>query len=161
MRGKLEHSDPATAIPLLERGLLHVFEPEALVDKRATKQLGNTMVSIIDSGALDKLPKNLEYHEISYSRMGGYGDDRIAKDLFQRLKAKGLVKDTKDGVSIPMHPMVRALILVLLSQILRSHGEKIDAELSPATDRPRIVQTLKNFLDFRKPRRPVMSSRWT
>jgi hypothetical protein len=152
MKGKLEHNDPATAIPLLEKGLLHVLEPEKIVDKKATKQLGETMGELIKSGALDKLPKNIHYHEISYSRMGGYGDEKIARDLLEKLKKKGLAKDTEDGVSIPMHPMVRALILVLLSQILRPHGAKLGAELSPATDRPDIVRALEDLLAI--PRTP-------
>lgn len=146
MKGKLEHEDPATAIPLMDKGLLHVLEPEKIVDKAATKQLGTTMGELIKSGALDRLPKDIRYHEISYSRMGGYGDEKIARDLLEKLKAKGLARDTEDGKSIPMHPMVRALILVLLSQILRPHGKDLGAELSPATDRPDIVRALEELL---------------
>jgi hypothetical protein len=146
MKGKLEHEDPATAIPLMDQGLLHVLEPEKIVDKAATKQLGATMGDLIKSGALDKLPKDIRYHEISYSRMGGYGDEKIARDLLEKLKAKGLARDTEDGKSIPMHPMVRALILVLLSQILRPQGKDLGAELSPATDRPDIVRALEELL---------------
>ena len=146
MNGKLEREDPATAIPLLDKGLLHVLEPEKIIDKKATQQLGETVSEMIESGAFDKLPKDTRFHEISYSRMGGYGDEQIARDLLNKLKSKGLAKDSEDGVSIPMHPMVRALILVLLSQILRPHGAKMGAELSPATDRPDIVQALEELL---------------
>ena len=148
MKGKLEHEDPATTVPLMDKGLLHVLEPEKIVDKKATKQLGETMGEMIESGAFDKLPKNTRFHEISYSRIGGYGDEQIARDLLKKLKSKGLAKDSEDGVSIPMQPMVRALILVLLSQILRPHGAKIGAELSPATDRPDIVQALEELLSL-------------
>ncbi len=148
MRGKLEQEDPATAIPLMDKGLLHVLEPEKIVDERATKRLGETMGEIIESGALDTLSKDTRFHEISYSRMGGYGDERIAGDLWKRLKSKGLAKDSEDGVSIPMHPIVRALILVLLSQILRPHGANLGAELSPATDRPDMVQALEELLSL-------------
>ena len=148
MRGKLEHADPATAIPLMDKGLLHVLEPEKIVDKKATKQLGETMSEMIESGAFDKLPRDTRFHEISYSRMGGYGDEKIARDLLKKLKSKGLAKDSEDGVSIPMQPMVRALVLVLLSQILRPHGAKIGAELSPATDRPDLVQSLEELLSL-------------
>ena len=146
MKGKLEQGDPATAIPLMDKGLLHVLEPEKIIDKKAAQQLGDTMSEMIESGAFDKLPKDTRFHEISYSRMGGYGDEKIAQDLLKKLKSKNLAKDSEDGVSIPMHPLVRALILVLLSQILRPHGAKMGAELSPATDRPDIVQALKELL---------------
>ncbi len=148
LKGKPEHEDPAIAIPLREKGLLHILEPEKIVDKKATHKLSKTMEEIIKSGVLDKLPKDIQFHEISYSRMGGYGDEKIAQALFRDLKAKGLAKDSEDGVSIPMHPMVRCLILVLLSQILRPHGENLGAELSPATDRPDLVRALEELLSL-------------
>src|ERR1700693_1285674 len=148
MHGKLEHEDPAIALPLKEKGLLHVLEPEKIVDKKATEQLSKAMAGIIDSGALDKLPKDLGFHEISYSRLGAYGDQQLAQELLAKLKAKGLAKDSEDGVSIPMQPMARYLVLILLSQILRSHGRTLGAELSPATDRPDVVQALEDILSL-------------
>jgi hypothetical protein len=42
--------------------------------------------------------------------------------------------------------MVRSLVLVLLAQILRPHGDRMGIELSPATDRPEIVTALKELL---------------
>ena len=54
-----------------------------------------------------------------------------------------MAKDTEDGGhSIPIHSQVRSLILVLLAHILRPQGEKQGLDLSPATDRPDIVQAL-------------------
>ena len=148
MKGKLESEDPSTAIPLLEKGLLHILEPEKIVDKKATKQLGKVLGEMIKSGALDKLPKDTRFHKISYSRLGGYGDERIARDLLKQLRAKGLAKESEDGVSIPMHPMARCLILILLAQILRPHGSELGAELSPATDRPDVVDALQELLSL-------------
>ena len=46
------------------------------------------MTEIINSGALDQLDKNGEFHEISYSRMGGFGEEALARQLFESLKAK-------------------------------------------------------------------------
>jgi hypothetical protein len=148
MHGKLEHEDPAITLPLKDKGLLHVLEPEKIVDKKATQKLSRAIDGILDSGALDKLPKDLRFHEISYSRLGAYGDQKLAQELLARLKAKGLAKDSEDGVSIPMHPMARYLVLVLLAQILRSHGPKLGAELSPATDRPDVMQALEELLSL-------------
>jgi hypothetical protein len=102
--------DPAVAIPLLDQGLLHILEPEQIVDKTATEKLSAAMTEIINSGALDKLDKNGEFHEISYSRMGGFGEEALARQLFESLEAKGLARDSEDGTSIPMQPMVRSLI---------------------------------------------------
>ena len=148
LKGKPEREDPAIAIPLREQGLLHVLEPEQIVDKEATEKLFAAMTEVIASRLLDKLDKNGEFHEISYSRMGGYGERQLADQLFQALKEKGFARDSEDGKSIPMQPMVRSLILVLLSQILRPHGEKLGAELSPATDRPQLVRALQELLSL-------------
>ncbi len=148
LKGKPEYEDPAIALPLKDKGLLHILEPEKIIDKKATEKLSKVMVEMIKSGGLDSLDKNTHFHEISYSRLGGYGDEKLAKQLFLDLKAKGLAKDSEDGVSIPMHPMVRSLILVLLSQILRPYGEKLGAELSPATDRPEVMEALQELLSL-------------
>jgi hypothetical protein len=80
------------------------------------------------------------------SRLGYYGDEGLAVMIFEELKKRHLAKDSEDKVSIPMHPLVRSLILVLLSQILRPYGASMNAELSPATDRPQLVEALSELL---------------
>jgi hypothetical protein len=62
--------------------------------------------------------------------MGWYGNEQVAQNLFHELKSRGLARDSEDTKSIPMHYMVRGLILVMLSQILRPHGAKLGADLS-------------------------------
>ena len=107
------------------------------------------MTKIIKSCALDHLAKDkTAFHELSYSRLGGYGDERLANRILKQLKTRGLAKDTEDGVSIPMHPVVRALVLVLLAQILRGQGESLGLDLSPATDRPHLVDALTEVLSL-------------
>src|SRR5260370_32864047 len=49
MKGKPEFEDPAIALPLKDRGLLHILEPEKIVDKKATEKLSKMMVEIIKS----------------------------------------------------------------------------------------------------------------
>ena len=82
------------------------------------------------------------FHELSMSRLGYYGDNELARMIFDELKKRGLAKDSEDNVSIPMHPKVRSLVLVLLSQILRPYGNVINANLGPATDMPKMVRAL-------------------
>jgi hypothetical protein len=66
--------------------------------------------------------------------------------IFEELKKRNLAKDSEDKASVPLHPTVRSLILVLLSPILRQHGVSMDAELSPATDVPQLVEALTELL---------------
>lgn len=149
MKDRPEIADPAIVAGLREHGLLHVLEPETVVDAAATEKLATSMTDIIASGALDRLAtEGTEFAELSYSRLGGYGDRGLADMIHAELKSRGLARDTADGVSIPMHPMVRSLVLVLLAQIIRPHGKLLGIELSPATDRPEIVDALKELLSL-------------
>jgi hypothetical protein len=147
IKDKPDIVDPAIAAGLRNEGLLHVLEPEKIVDKAATNKLAAAMAEIISSGILDSLgQQQTDFHELSFSRLGGYGDAELAHKIFDSLKKRGLARESEDGVSIPMHPQVRVLVLVLLSQILRPYGKNLGAELSPATDRPQLVGALAELL---------------
>jgi hypothetical protein len=74
------------------------------------------------------------------------GDPELAGIVYKELEERGLAQPSKDGVSIPMHPLVRSLVLVLLAQILRPAGKNLGVQLSPATDNPRIHAALKELL---------------
>jgi len=149
MRDRPFELEPEMAEPLQSEGLLHILEPETLVDRDATEQLAAALTDVIASGALDPLgKKRTKFYELSWSRLGGYGDERLARRILEELKRRNLAEDTKDGVSIPMHPMVRALVLVLLAQILRSRGQDLGLDLSPATDRPELVGALRELLNL-------------
>ncbi len=149
IRDKPFYSDPAIAEGLDQHGLLHIIEPEKVVDKNATEELAMAMTDIIVSGALDKLAsEGTRFHELSWSRLGYQGDAGLAQMIFEELKSRNLAKDSADGVSIPMHPMVRSLVLVLLAQILRPKGKQVGLDLYPATDRPEIQRALKELLSL-------------
>lgn len=144
-----EAFDPVLAGPLRDRGLLHYLVADQAVDQQATEQLATALTNFIASGALDSLERDgTAFHEISMSRMGYFGDRGLAEMLFEELESRGLARKSKDGVSIPLHPMVRYLILVLLAQILRPRGASMGLDLSPATDQFRIVRALTEFLDL-------------
>lgn len=147
MKNKPEEQDPVMAGPLRKAGLLHLLEPETLVDKSATQELATAVTGLIRSGAFDGLKKKgTAFHELSYSRLGFYGDPELADAILRELKKRKLARTSKDGVSIPMHPVVRSTILVLLAQILRPKGPALGFELSPATDRPQLVDALSELL---------------
>ena len=151
MRERPEQTDRPIVVGLKEHGLLEVIEPEKAVDKSATEQLAGAMTDIITSGALDELSKeDTAFHEVSMSRLGSYGDEDLFNMIFEELKKRGLAKDTEDSVSIPIHPKVRSLVLVLLSQILRPYGSTINANLSPATDLGSMVEALTELLSLRR-----------
>ena len=107
MTETIEQYDPAIVAGLREHDLLHIVEPEKAVDKAASRTLASLMTDIIVSGALDFLAKDSSaFHEISMSRLGYYGDEGLADKIFQELKLRGLAQDSKDGLSVPLHPMV-------------------------------------------------------
>ncbi len=142
-------TEPEMVDPLLDRGLLHILEPEKVVDKRVTECLAEALTDIIASGALDSLEnENTRFHELSYSRLGGVGDVELARMIVDELKARGLARDTEDGVSVPLHPMIHSLVLVLLAQVLVPHGERFGLALNPATDQHRVAEALREFLSL-------------
>ncbi len=144
---KAERVDPSLVIPLREKGLLHLLKPEELLDREATEVLATQLADVIHSGILDDLAKDGgEFHELSMSRLGYFGDVGLAEMILGELKARGLAKDSEDSYSIPMHQEVRVLILVLLAQILRSKGISRGLNLLPATDRPELVNSLSELL---------------
>lgn len=149
MRDRPEQIDESIVVGLKERGLLEIIEPESALDKSATEQLASAMTDVIASGALDELSaRDTGFHELSMSRLGSFGDEGLFTMIFEELRKRGLAKDTEDGVSIPMHPKVRSLVLVLLSQILRPYGDRINANLSPATDLDNMVRALSELLSI-------------
>ena len=145
-----EELDRSMVMGLEEQGLLDIIEPEVAVDKLATEELAMALVDIITSGVLDELAREESaFHELSMSRLGSYGDRSLYEMIFDELKQRGLAEESRDEVSIPMHPKVRLLVLVLLSQILRPYGSTINANLNPATDRHRMVRALSEFLSLK------------
>ena len=150
MKDRPEQLDRPIVVGLKEQGLLEIIEPEQAVVQSATEELATAMTEIITSGVLDELAKDeTAFHELSRSRLGAYGDEGLYEMIFEELKERGLARESEDGVSIPMHPKVRSLVLVLLSQILRPYGRTIDANLSPATDMGRMVSALSELLSLK------------
>ena len=149
MQDRVDWVDHEITVPLLDAGLLHRLRPEELVDKAATEKLAHSLDNILDTGLLEPLASGAtRFHELSYSRLGAFGDQRLANEIVCKLKARGLAKDSKDGVSIPLHPLVHTLVLVLLAQILRPYGRHRGLALQPATDRPQLVESLREVLSL-------------
>ena len=138
---------------LKEHGLFHVIRPEESIGPKETETLAGALVEIIASGRLDHLTRakgknanHSSFGSLSMSRLGFDGDPELAEFILQELKERGLASDSENGVSIPMHQTVRALILVLLAQILKYKGADMDLTLSPATDQWRLVEALSEII---------------
>ncbi len=95
MKEKPGRLDPAIVAGLEQHQLLHILEPEKVVDATATAQLATAMTEIIESGKLDNLSPESDFHELSMSRLGYYGNESIATELFDQLKKRGLAAIAK------------------------------------------------------------------
>ena len=153
MKDHFTFDDYPIVSALKDHGLFHVIRPEEAIDGEATKALAEALGEIIASGRLDHLTKgksedvsNSAFGSLSMSRLGFNGDAILAESIFQELKSRGLADDSEDGVSIPMDATVRALILVLLAQIIRPKGEDMGMTLSPVTDQARLVSALSEII---------------
>src|SRR5580700_998686 len=122
-RGREIAADPVLAGPLLERGLLRILEPETFVDQQVTEPLISAVTDLVTGGAFDDLERSqYGYQELSRSRMGWDADVELSEMITDELISRDLARPTEDGVSIPLHPVVRTTFLVLLSQLARDAG---------------------------------------
>jgi hypothetical protein len=83
------------------------LSPEELVDANATRLLADAIVELIASGSFDDLPDLGVFHNLSLSRLGFAGQQRVAGGVLAELESRGLATPTTDGVSVPVHPVVR------------------------------------------------------
>lgn len=148
MSSYIDRVDPSLVSGLSEHGLLHILRPEELVDQEATIGLATQLGNLISGGAFDELAEwdSTPFEEISRSRMGFHADLGLSEMIIEELEARNLARPSEDGVSIPMHPVIRNLVLILLSQLLRPAGRRKGLDLCPATDRPQVQANLTEFL---------------
>ena len=146
MYGRHQVADPSLAQPLEELGLLEVLEPSHWVDEEMTKSLADAVIGLLANGVFDDLPKDVRFQELSQSRIGYGADIDLAGWVVSALQEKGLAKPSEDGVSVPLHPVLRTTILVLLAQLSRSAGKKHNLNIHPATQDMSAVTDLMNTL---------------
>lgn len=142
MYGRHIASDPTMVLPLEERGLLRVLEPKQWVDQETTEQLATVLVELLTVGAFDDLPEAPHFAELSQSRIGYGADVELGDMLVEELCAKGLARPSEDGVSVPLHPVVRTTILVTLAQLARGSGVRHGMTFHPTTNYPEAIRDL-------------------
>ena len=146
MRGRHRDADPSLAGPLEERKLLRVLEPKEWIDAEVAETLAEIMVELLAGGVFDGLPEEHYFAELSQSRIGYGADTELAGFLVDELRQRGLARPSEDGVSIPLHPVVRTTILVILGQLARDAGDRRGMAVHPATDCPKAATDLLDAL---------------
>lgn len=159
MRDAPSRVDVEIGQPLQDMGLLRILSPEELVDADRTRRLITVLVDLIAGGAFDDLPPTTNFHNLSYSRLGYSGDRQLSRMVIEELEARGLAERSVDGVSIPVHPMVRWSVLILLSQVMTSRALDDGARLEPLTDRPDVHRALAEVLNL--PQMPTAGTVFT
>ena len=134
MHGRHIVADPTLAEPLEDRGLLRVLEPASFVDAETAGQLSDVMEALLAEGAFDDLADAGYRAELSMSRMGDAVSHEVFVEMLQAFEARGLAARTQDGVSIPLHPLVRSAYLVVLAQLARESGARRELDLHPVTN---------------------------
>ena len=134
MRGRHRDADPSLAGPLEEQGLLRILEPNEWIDAEVAEKLAEIVVDLLAEGVFDRLPEARYFAELSQSRMGYSADVELAEFLVDELQQRGLARSSEDGVSIPLHPVVRTTILVILGQLARGAGHRRGMAVHPATN---------------------------
>lgn len=142
MKDRPGQLEPEMVAGMEQAGLLRFLSPEQMIDREAATKLATSLADVITTGVLDDLPSDGEFHALSMSRLGFGGDRELAMMIVEEFQDRGLAQATADGVSIPLHPYVRNLVLVLLAQVLRAAGPGVGAALHPVTDHPRMAGAL-------------------
>ena len=154
MYGRHHLAAPALAEPLEDLGLLEVLEPGHWINEEMTKALAEAVIGLLANGIFDDLCADVRFHELSQSRIGYGIDINLAEWVVSELQQKGLAKPSEDGVSIPLHPVVRTTILILLAQLSRSAGKKHNMNIHPAThDRSAVTNLIDTLSRDRMPSR--------
>ncbi|GJM36939.1 MAG: hypothetical protein R8F63_20275 [Acidimicrobiales bacterium] len=146
MYGRHHVADPSMAIPLEELGLLRVLEPKTWVTGDIALKLAEVMVELLTAGVFDDLPETQHFAELSQSRIGYGADVELADMLVEELEARALARPSEDGVSIPLHPVVRTTILVLLGQLARLASASQNVVMNPTTGHGAAVADLVALL---------------
>ena len=148
MRDRPLFTDPTLAQPLADQGLLHRLSPETLVDQQTAEALTELLDDLLRADAFDGLNRDAGFVELSHSRLGGTADAGLTEVVLEQLRERGLARPSADGVSIPLHPAVRAFVLVVLPQLLRAPAEAAGYALQPASTQARTARALLDTLDL-------------
>lgn len=147
MRGRHVIADPTLAGPIEDLGLLRVVEPETFVDEATVAQLADVIGALVEGGAFDGLREVDRLAELSMSRMGMTSLRAVAESVNAKLVERGLAKATKDGVSVPLHPVVRSAYLLVLAQLARETGARQGLDLHPVTNSRGAGTGFRHLLD--------------
>jgi hypothetical protein len=148
MHGRNLVEDPTLAEPLQDRGLLRVLQPELFVDETTATELTEVIEALIRDGGFDDLSKVGGFAELSMSRMGFGVLEPVARRVLDQLSARGLATPSQDGVSIPMHPQIRSIYLVLLAQLARQTGARNGLDLHPVTNGRGATEAFEQLTDL-------------
>ena len=101
---------------------------------RRRLQLAEVLEALVKGGAFDDLGEVDRLAELSMSRMGMASLRAVAESVNAKLKQRGLARASEDGVSVPMHPVVRSAYLMVLAQLARETGARHGLDLHPVTN---------------------------
>ena len=150
MYGRPHVLNPALVEPLEDLHLLQILDPNDWVDDKMATELTEAMTGLLSNGVFDDLPDPRYFAELSQSRIGYGANVDLAEALVEELKARGLARDSEDGVSIPLHPTVRTTILVILGQLSRAIGPERGLNIHPATREREAIRDLISLLSMEK-----------
>lgn len=149
MYGRQRAENPWLAGPLEDAGLLRVLEPGTFVDRDVTARLHEILTGLVAAGLFEELEMPTSphgYHELSRTRLGWNADVEMSADLVDTLLERKLALPSADGVSFPLHPMVRTTVLVVLSQLAPAAGRARGLDLLPVTPSRERIRDLVTLL---------------
>jgi hypothetical protein len=152
-----------TVYPLQEAGLLHILDPDDVIDHDIANALTEFVLEIAtsderellrdpDSGQSQALLRNRWIRPRKLTRQ-----ERAASEMvWEEMKRRGYVSRIRRDSSIYLSSHAWAAILAFLAQALRPAGRSLGLDLLPATDNPSLVSGFRDLLDHAR-RDPAIS----
>lgn len=119
------------------------------MDHITATRLTEVVEALVEGGAFDELPSVSRFAELSMSRMGNGTLRAVAEKMSDKLRERGLATATEDGVSIPMHPIVPGVYLLVLAHLARETGARRGVDLHPVTNAGGAGERFRGLLELK------------
>jgi hypothetical protein len=152
-----------TVYPLEEAGLLHILDPDDVIDQNAATALTEFVLEIATSDERELLRDPLSAH--SRALLGSQwrrpraltsGERAASEMVWEEMRRRGYASRVRSDDSIYLEKDAWAAVLAFLAQALRPAGRSLGLDLLPATDNPMLLSGFHTVLN-RARRAPEVS----
>jgi len=148
-----------TIYPLMEAGLLHILDPDDVIDHEVATALTEFVLEIATSDERELLrnPHSALLRRNWRRPRALTPEERAASEMvWEEMRRRGYASRIRYDNSIYLNRGAWAVILAFLAQALRPAGRSLGLDLLPATDNPNLLDGFRTVF-YRARRDPAIS----